>query len=175
MRFRMLMIAGALAVLPAAAEAQEGAGQPACAATDTSLPPEMAGWKAKADLAAAAQAAELGKAELALGHATTVTLRHTPDVSYAAQPEKPGGAAGYGGMLALTVKDAGTYRIALSSGAWIDVLNGKTTVASTTHGHGPTCSTIRKIVDFPLEPGRYVIQLSANADPVIAVMAWRQP
>ena len=33
-----------------------------------------------------------------------------------------------------------------------------------------TCTGIRKTVQFPLTPGHYVLQISANADPEIAVM-----
>ena len=43
------------------------------------------------------------------------------------------------------------------------------------HAPGPACSGIRKTVQFPLQPGRYVIQLSANGDPTIAMMVSRVP
>ena len=173
MRFKTLLVAAAVALLPMVANAQDT--KPACADTDKSLPPEMAGWATKSDLASATKTADLSKAELAVGHGANAALHRTPEVSYATQPEKPGGTVAYGGMLALTVKEAGTYRIGLGSGAWIDVVKDGKTARSAAHGHGPACSSIRKIVDFPLEPGRYVIQVSANADPTLPVMVWRQP
>ena len=40
----------------------------------------------------------------------------------------------------------------------------------TAHAPGPACTGIRKTVQFPLQPGHYVLQISANADPTIAVM-----
>ena len=46
---------------------------------------------------------------------------------------------------------------------------------STAHGHGPACSTIRKMVDFSLQPGRYVLQISANAEAEISVLVTRAP
>ena len=173
MRFKTLMLAAAIVFLPIGANAQDA--KPACADTDKSLPPEMAGWATKSDLGSATDAADLATAQLTLGHAANTALHHTPEVSYVTQPEKPGGTVAYGGMVGLTIKEAGTYRIGLGAGAWIDVVKGEKTTRSTAHGHGPACSTLRKIVDFPLEPGAYVIQISANADPALAVMVWRQP
>ena len=173
MRFEAMMMAAGLALASVSATAQETA-QP-CAAQDAALPKEMSGWSSKSDIATATGAQDLTKAELALGHAANLSLHHTREVQYAAQPAKPGGSVAYGGLAGLTVKDAGTYRIGLSSGAWIDVVKGDALTRSTAHGHGPACSTIRKIVDFPLQPGQYVIQISANADPAIALMVWRQP
>jgi hypothetical protein len=41
---------------------------------------------------------------------------------------------------------------------------------STAHAPGPPCTGIRKTVQFVLQPGGYVLQISANADPDIAVM-----
>lgn len=173
MRFKIFLVAAAIALPPIAANAQDA--QPACAATDKSLPPEMAGWATRSDFGSVTKAADLAKGQLTIGRAVNATLHHTPEMSYVTQPEKPGGTVSYGGMLGLAVKEAGTYRIALGAGAWIDVVNGGKATRSTAHGHGPACSTIRKIVDFPLEPGRYVVQISANADPTLAVMVWRQP
>jgi hypothetical protein len=78
-------------------------------------------------------------------------------------------------MYSFKVERAGTYRIALASAAWIDVLRGKTAVESSSHGHGPDCSGIRKMVDFPLQPGRYVIQIAANGAQVLPFMILRLP
>lgn len=173
MWLRTIAMMTAMTLVTIGAHAQET--QPSCADKDKSLPAEMAGWTTKSDVASATKTGDLSKAQLAPGHAVTAALRHTPEISYAIQPEKLGGTVAYGGMVELTVKEAGTYRIGLGSGAWIDVVKDGKATRSTAHGHGPACSTIRKIVDFPLQPGRYVIQISANADPAIAVMAWRQP
>lgn len=62
--------------------------------------------------------------------------------------------------LTLEIAEAGTYGVALDQGAWIDVGRDGEALRSTAHGHGPACSTIRKIVDFALQPGRYTITLS---------------
>jgi hypothetical protein len=76
----------------------------------------------------------------------------------------------YGGYFALTVPTAGTYRFALSDGAWIDVVRQGARLHSMAHEHGPDCSGIRKIVAFQLEAGRSYVQLSEAKAATIAVM-----
>jgi hypothetical protein len=163
-----------LLVTPALAQGMQHA--PAnCPADAKPLPVALAHWTDKASLDAAGSAAALSNAALMPGKAVTVSLRHTREVQYIAQPEKPGGSVAYGGLLMLDVKDAGTYQVNLSSGAWIDMLKDGAAVQSGAHAPGPACSGIRKTVQFPLQPGHYVIQLSANGDPTIAVMVSRVP
>ena len=174
MKLSIVTLVGFLATVgPGATVAQEA--KPACAAQDTALPAEYAGWASKADLVSADKAADLPKATLAVGKAVTATLHPTREVAYATQPEKPGGSVAKGGMFGLKIDKAGTYTVALGSGPWIDVLQGGKPLESTAHGHGPDCSSIRKMVAFNLQPGSYVVQISANADPTLAIMVARQP
>lgn len=107
------------------------------------------------------------------GHAVAATLVSTPQVTYALPPQKPGGPSSHGGLLALRIDTAGTYRIALSSATWIDVVRDGQPVFSIAHGHGPDCTGIHKIVDFALQPGRYLVQLSASAAPTVEVLVIR--
>ena len=191
MAMRGSFVALVLALMPAAASAQDDmAGMPGmghagmgaenpppvtCAATDRDLPAELAPWTARAPLTTATKPADLSAAVLMPGKAVTARLSHTAQVAYLSQPEKPGGTVSYGGLLALDVVQAGTYRVALGAGPWIDVLKDGQPVTSTAHGHGPACSSVRKMVDFPLTPGRYVIQVSADADPTLAILVARLP
>jgi hypothetical protein len=166
----------ALVLFAAPALAQEMQHAPAnCPADAKPLPAALANWTDKASLDAAGSAAGLDASALTPGKAATVKLHHTGDVQYVAKPEKQSSAATYGGLLMLDVKDAGTYQVNLSSGAWIDVLKDGAAVSSGAHSHGLPCSDIRKAVQFPLQPGQYVIQLSRNNDPSIAVMVSRVP
>lgn len=175
MGLKALILAAALAVAPAAALAQAEPPAVACSASDAALPAPLAGWPHKTPVAAAASLAGLARAQVAVGEAAQVRLRPTPDVAYPLQPEKPGGTVSYGGLAAFSVAEAGDYRVALSGGAWIDVIAGGRAVESTAHGHGPACSTIRKMVDFPLKPGRYVLQISASAGPDLGLMIVHRP
>ncbi|HEX4270048.1 MAG TPA: hypothetical protein VHZ32_01630, partial [Rhizomicrobium sp.] len=149
------------APLPAVAQSmgQMPVNQAACTAP-AALPPALSGWTVKADLASATDAAGLDKAALAPGKAANVGLHHTREITFVTQPEKPGGSVAYGGMLSLAIAQAGTYQVSLGAGPWIDVLKDGAAVTSGVHGPGPACSGIRKTVQFPLQPGRYVIQIS---------------
>ena len=160
----------ALLLFPTIASAQEEMrAQPKCDAV-VPPPPALAGWSSKADVAAAAKADDLSTAGLTVNRAATVALHPTREISFITQPDKPGGSVAHGGLLAIAIDKAGTYQVNLSTGAWIDLVKDGKSVLSTAHAPGPACTGIRKTVQFPLQPGKYVLQISANADPTIAVM-----
>ena len=156
----------------------------ACPATPAALPGELSGWNRRVPLTAALEAGARPGAEARLTPGTAVdgTLGPTPEVRYALRPEKPGGSVSFGGIYAFTVPEAGHYRVALGSAAWIDVIEagdagkgnakGLTSIA---HGHGPECSGIRKMVDFALEPGDYLLQIAANAEAKLPLLVTRLP
>jgi hypothetical protein len=154
----MKIIATALFALlaPTLAQAQEA---PACAVQVT--------------LPSATNADGLDKVMLTPGRMTAVALHPTNDVAYPVQPEKPGGSAAHGGIVAIALPQAGTWQVGLGAGAWIDVLQNGVTVVSTAHGHGTGC--LRKMVDFPLTAGRVTIQISGNADPSLMIMVAPKP
>ncbi|HEX7873443.1 MAG TPA: homogentisate 1,2-dioxygenase [Sphingobium sp.] len=180
MRFNgIASVVGALAVLLAAqgasAQGMEQEAPKNCSLVRVALPPELAGWSDRAPAPAAKDGKGLAKSVLTIGKAVDARLIRTADVRYPLRPEKPGGSVSYGGLFAFTVKDAGTYRVALGAGAWIDVVKDGKPVASSGHGHGPQCSGVRKMVDFPLTPGRYVLQLAANGSESLPVAVVRLP
>jgi hypothetical protein len=149
--------------------------QRSCTTGLVAPPGELAGWSTRIPLTAARDASGLRKATLNIGSAAEITLSSTSEVRYLARPEKPGGSVSYGGLFTFTVAQPGTYRVALGSGAWVDVLNGKKAVTSVAHSPGPECSGIRKMVDFPLTPGRYTLQIAANGEPALPLMIVRLP
>lgn len=164
----------ALLALPGGpAMAQQEQGAAACPVAV--LPPEFAAWASPAPLSAAADEAGLGSATLSVGTAVDATLLPRPGVRYLVRPEKPGGTVSHGGMLAFDVKEAGTYRVALAGGAWIDVIEKGRSVISSAHGHGPECSGIRKMVDFPLAPGRHVLQIASSGTGTLRLLIVRLP
>lgn len=91
-------------------------------------------------------------------------------VNYAPPLVRPALPGSYGAAVPLAVARSGTYRIALSAGAWIDVVRGGARLEALGHEHGAACSGIAKIVEFRLRPGEYVIQLSEANAPAIAMM-----
>ncbi|AQR75280.1 hypothetical protein [Sphingomonas sp. LM7] len=104
---------------------------PQCRTYDVRLPAPLAGWTRTAG---------------ALDTGGAVTLH-----------------AGRDGALSTTVRirKAGTYGIALSEPGWIDLApaRGKA-LESVAHGHGPECTTIRKIVRYKLRPGTYRVTVN---------------
>jgi len=176
MPLALILVALAPAATPAAAQTPaKGMSENAHPACPAPVAPTgaYAPW-------ASAQAVEAGRDAatapvLPVGGALQLALAPTPQVHYALRPEKPGGSVSFGGVVALDVAQAGSYRIALGSAAWLDVVRDGQAVMSTAHGHGPDCTGIRKMVDFTLSPGRYLVQVSANGAPQLTVMAIRQP
>jgi len=170
-----VIMAGFWAAALALGEGQVWAQTPAAPACAAPVAPsgEYAPWtnpvaiKAGGDPAAAPL--------LPLGTAARVTLIATPKVKYEVRPEKPGGTVSYGGILILDITKNSSYRIALSSAAWLDVIGKDGALRSTAHGHGPDCTGIRKVVEFPLQPGRYTVQIAANGADEITVMALPSP
>ncbi len=134
---------------------------PGCAATDAALPRDLQAWSERASPAAAV---------LMVGQAMRVPLVPLDDVRFVVPPETPGAPGTFGQTIAVDIDRADTYRISLSDGVWIDVVRNGEAVASTAHGHGPECSSIHKIVAFPLIPGRYILQFSGSPQPMVAVL-----
>lgn len=130
----------------------------ACPAEPVALPAALKGWREPA-------------AEPTLGRAFEVHGADPATVRGLA-PE----AVARGGMAALVpfeIRTQATYSVALSEGAWVDVVAGDKVIPSSSHRHGPACSGIHKIVDFRLHPGRYALHISAMTTPSVRVMIVR--
>lgn len=130
------------------------------------LPPELSGW--------AQRGAEMS-GKLVIGEAVDVVLKPERDARLSVAPERAAKEDSHAGLLTFDAAEAGTYRVALGAGGWIDVLEDGKPVASTAHGHGPVCSGIRKIVDFPLKAGPHALQISGSAESRITLMLTRRP
>jgi len=171
-------ILGSLGVLLLAGGAQaqkaDMAPPPVCEAV-VPPPPEMAGWTKRSAVAAAGKADALGGAMLTPGKGADVTLLPTPQVAYPVRASRPGGSVSSGGLLGFTATQAGTYRVALGSGAWIEVVRDGKALDSTAHSPGPTCTGIRKVVDFALTPGAYVLEIAGNGSPNLPVLVTKLP
>ncbi len=165
------MLAWAMVCSPVAAFAQTPASCTAVAAPGGAF----AAWAAPVDGAAVGHTSQLAPSDITIGQALHLALLPQGEVAFALQPGKPGAVGSYAGLLKLTISEPGTYRIALGTGAWIDVVDNARFVASAAHVHGPACSGIRKIVDFPLHTGAYTVQISSNAEPQTTVLVVRAP
>ncbi len=155
---------------PAVAQTPSTPAVPACVAMDAALPAGFTDWNGKASLATAPNAEHLPHAVLTLGKGYEVSLLNTPKVAMPVQPEKPGGSVAHAGLFSFTVETEGAYVVALATPAWIDVLEDGKAIAPTTFGHGPECTSIRKMVIFQLKPGAHALQVSGNADAKLKLM-----
>lgn len=174
---RVLLLGVALLLAPVVgptiAMAQEE--RPVCTGGPVAPPPAYVAWSTPGELNAAGAPADLSKAALVPGKAVTAHLLPSKEVTYVVTPERPGGSVSRGGMFEVKIDTAGVYRFASGTGAWVDVLKDGKVLQSTAHSPGPACSGIRKMVDFPLEPGRYVLQVSANPGDTIGLLVLLQP
>lgn len=163
----MASLASGLVPAPAA---QAGAAAPC---TPPPLPAALSGWQQGARFAAGTTAA--AAAPLTIGRGATATLVAPTALDYARPPAKAGAADSFGGLFAVTIARAGRYRVALGGGAWIDVVQGDRLLPSVAHDHGPACSPIRKMVDFDLAPGRYLIQIAGSKTRDLSLMVAAVP
>lgn len=177
MRIVIGLAMGLALASPAFAQQGEMPTKPAasCAAMDASLPTELADWNGKAAISTAPSAEHLMHVPLTLGKGYEANLLNTPKVAMPVQPEKPGGSVAFAGLFSFTVPQAGNYEVALGAAAWIDVLEDGKAVTPASFGHGPECTSIRKIVVFPLKAGVHALQISANADAKLKLMVAKKP
>ena len=137
--------------------------QTECPAISKSLPPPFSAWSDKPT------PAENGE-HLSLGEPKTVTLVPVDEITWLHTPERPPSPASFGATLAFDIERAGKYSVAAGDGAWLDVAGSDGLVRSASHGHGPTCSGIRKIVEFQLEAGSYTLQISNSRNETVRLL-----
>lgn len=143
---------------------------PSTCAVPAELPAPLASWRNPAALKGATDRKGAARSVLEPGKTVTMALSPTPKIDYPVRPAKPGGSVSFGGLAGFTVREAGTWRVALGSGAWVDVVKDGKAAPSVAHGHGPDCSGIRKMVDYELQPGSYTLQISANGEDRLTVL-----
>lgn len=136
---------------PAAAPAR-------CDTVRVAMPASLVGWSQNA----AAPTIGAAFTVLAADPATVRGLR-TSEVT------RTGGAA----LVPFEVSEDATYHVAISDRAWVDVAAGNSLIKSSAHMHGPACSGIAKVVDFPLKRGRYALHLTGISAPSVKVLIAR--
>lgn len=106
-----------------------------------------------------------------LARAVEAALAPAAQVQYAVAPAKPPMENTYGGVFRVNIAHAARVGIALSVGAWVDMVEDGKIVDSVDHGHGPACTGIHKIVWFDLKPGAHIVQIANAPAPAIRIMA----
>ena len=139
-------------------------------AQEINLPLELNAWKNLSYVNAAKNSEGVSNAILEVGKASYIGLNNTPKMKYVLRPMNEGGSVSYGGIFEVQIKESGTYRVALGNASWIDMVKDATAAKSIAHNEGAQNSGIRKMVDYNLEVGTYVLQLSAGADSTTAIL-----
>jgi hypothetical protein len=165
---------GALALLlpfavPAAAQSLDAAG--GCA-TVKAPPAELSAWTSPVTVVTANDAAGLGDARLRVGQAAELVLHPMGALTL---PVPAGHEGGNGGLAAIAIPRTGTYRVALGSAGWVDLVSAGKAIPSTAHGHGPGCTGIRKLVEFELTRGLYTVVISGNLEPRTTLLLAPRP
>lgn len=136
----------------------------ACA-TSAALACDFPGLDAAADLALHAMETTLVQAAPDRGRAPTIVpdrpweveLHPKETVSFIRPPGRDAEPATHAGLLRFRVPAAGRWRLALSDGSWVDLVDQDETVPSARHGGDGRCTRMHKVVDFDLPAAREVI------------------
>ena len=133
------------------------------------------GWDLPALVAALGRAAPVNPgAQVAVardaGTAVTVGLAPQADVTFDLPPERPPrNPDPRAGIVHFAAGAAGTYEVALSDAAWIDVVQDGALVASGDFLGVHDCPGIRKVVAFDLSAAPFTLQLGDADVAAIAV------
>ena len=172
---RLTLLALAVACAPAAFAQAHDHATPACAAMDAALPAGLEDWNRGTPLKTVSKAGELGDTLVTVGKGYTAALGRTTSIYMPVAPEKPGGSVSYSGLFAFTVPQAGNYTVALSTAAWIDVIEDGKALEPLSFGHGPECTTIRKMVVYPLKAGQHVLQIAGSGAETAKLLVAKAP
>jgi hypothetical protein len=104
--------------------------------------------------------------QLNVGTLYSLKLTNQSQVTFAVEPAKMNGAPGaQAGLVRFLVKKAGRYRVSITSGHWVDVVDGVNLVPSVDFQGHVGCERPRKIVEFDLPAERpLVLQFSGSSD-----------
>jgi hypothetical protein len=163
-RFVMVCLAACVAALGSPATlAQDAEPKAGCDAFKWDVSHELAVLAQPAKpLEAAREAKSPARVELDAHYA--VKLAPQGSVRFAAKPGKAEEGA-HGGVLTFHVPKPGRYRVSLTTGHWIDVLDGKNMVVSRDFQGHTGCEKIHKVVEFELSGNKdFTLQLSGAAD-----------
>ena len=126
----------------------------------------------RALLASPMQVASGGEVQQPLATAVMVTLVPFADAKLPIAPSRvPKSPDSYAGFVRLSaLAKQGTYRVTLSKGAWIDVIQDGRELKSSAFSGATGCDSIGKSVKFELAATPFTIELSGTMAHAIAVV-----
>ncbi|HEY1735304.1 MAG TPA: hypothetical protein VGG12_01530 [Methylovirgula sp.] len=155
----VLFLVALLAAAPALAQEPQGCGS--------------FKWPLDQERALLAKASPLasGGALPQVAAAVTVTLAPLAQAKLPTPPSRaPKYPDSYAGFLNAPAPEAGTYRITIAQGAWIDVIQDGQTLKSAGFTGAKGCDGLAKSVKFDLAPSPYVIEVSGTSAHAIALV-----
>jgi hypothetical protein len=102
-----------------------------------------------------------------------VPLQPTINIRFSKPPERTPDTESFSNSVKISLKHPGVYQLAAEKPVWLDVVAPEGIEPSLSHQHGPTCSSIRKIVEYKLAAGSHIIQISGSKTASIKIMMVR--
>jgi hypothetical protein len=136
---------------------------------------ELAVMKQTPQAITAATKPQVELPQLNVGTLYSLKLADQSQVTFAVGPAKVNGAPGaQAGLVQFRVAKAGRYRVSITSGHWVDVVDGMQLVPSVDFQGHVGCERPRKIVEFDL-PAQHPLTLqfsgSSDSEVVMAITA----
>jgi hypothetical protein len=183
-RFVALIAVSSLVGALAPAHAQDGGGKPSgvqAAATDAACASFT--WDVSHELEVLSQPAislNAGSdtkniAHIDLDKRYAVKLVPQGNVKFVAKVGKPALDDGaQGGLVSFRTQKAGRYRVSITTGHWLDVVDGQNLVVSRDFQGQRGCEKVHKIVEFELTNDHdFVLQLSGGTAPNVGIAVTR--
>jgi hypothetical protein len=163
----LLMAACVACIMPAMAEEASDA----CSHFTWNVAHELAAMKQTATPITAASKPGTQVPQIQVGKLYELKLAPQNAITYSMQPAKPTlNDSTQGGLVRFRVAKAGLYRISITSGHWIDVVDGDQLVKSKDFQGSHGCARPHKIVEFELPANRdLMLQFSGATDATVAV------
>jgi hypothetical protein len=157
----VISVVSAASIAPTFADETDG-----CSHFTWDVSHELAVMKQTPKSVTAATQAGAGTPQLQLDTLYDLKLAPQCGVTYSAKPAKPTlNDSAQGGLVRFHIEQPGVYRISITSGHWIDVIEGDVFVKSKDFQGSRGCARPHKIVEFDL-PGHkdLLLQLSGSTD-----------
>lgn len=176
--WRSVLVASALTCVPgvqASAQTARANLPPECRGLNAPTPEPWRVWD-KTPVAVTAAVSPAVKANIVPGQKAAVTLAPAQTVRMVVTgPNTNPPPDAHGGMLSLHVPEDGIYWVSVSTGLWVDVVQGREILMQVNESPGPHCSDINKSLRYKLKAGDSSIQLSDNRGSRVDLLVVRQP
>lgn len=154
----VLVLPALLAAFAGQAQGPQDPLPPGCDTFTWDVGRELAALRRPAVASVAGTDGNAGDVRIGLDTRYDVRLHPQSEVTLAARPDKPMlEDAATAGVLTFAVPEDGRYRVAITTGHWIDVVDRGRVVPSVDFQGRRGCPLVHKIVEFQLPAGRDLV------------------